>query len=190
MLQVLLNIAVFDMSVQAACEAPRFATYSYPSSSEPHAYHPGRLNLEQRIPESTADELVQRWSQDRDAGRRLHGRPGRCVVRRNEDTACSKARPIRGDPHTRSGGEQSEVYRALRSRYAALIGAYSAHAATQSFPSTPVRIIVPFTPGSGIDIVGGQSRRRSRTRGISRSSSITVRAPAERSPASRRESES
>ena len=38
--------------------------------------------------------------------------------------------------------------------YAALIGAYSAHAATQSFPSKPVRIIVPFTPGAGTDIVG------------------------------------
>jgi tripartite-type tricarboxylate transporter receptor subunit TctC len=38
--------------------------------------------------------------------------------------------------------------------YAALIGAYSAHAATQSFPSKPLRIIVPFTPGAGTDIVG------------------------------------
>ncbi|MGZ5261200.1 MAG: gamma-glutamyltransferase family protein, partial [Burkholderiales bacterium] len=86
MLQVLLNIAVFDMSVQAACEAPRFATYSFPSSSEPHAYHPGRLNLEQRIPESTADELTQR-------GHKVARWPdiawqagAVCVVRRNDES--------------------------------------------------------------------------------------------------------
>jgi gamma-glutamyltranspeptidase/glutathione hydrolase len=86
MLQVLLNIAVFDMSVQAACEAPRFATYSFPSSSEPHSYHPGRLNLEQRITDSTANELTQlghniaRWPD-------IAWQAGAvCVVRRNEET--------------------------------------------------------------------------------------------------------
>ena len=86
MLQVLLNITVFDMSIQAACEAPRFATYSFPSSSEPHAYHPGRLNLECRIPESTADELarrghtIARWPE-------IAWQAGAvCVVRRNEES--------------------------------------------------------------------------------------------------------
>ncbi|RPI41692.1 MAG: gamma-glutamyltransferase family protein, partial [Betaproteobacteria bacterium] len=44
MTQVFLNIVVFGMEPQAAVEAPRFATYSYPSSSAPHAYHPGRMN--------------------------------------------------------------------------------------------------------------------------------------------------
>src|SRR2546428_6905862 len=34
------NIAVFGMLPQAAIEAPRFSTYSYPGSLEPHAYHP------------------------------------------------------------------------------------------------------------------------------------------------------
>src|SRR6185295_11251865 len=53
MLQVLLNLTVFDMDPQTAIEAPRFASYSYPSSSAPHDYHPGRLNLEQRIPQAT-----------------------------------------------------------------------------------------------------------------------------------------
>ncbi|MCE9641004.1 MAG: gamma-glutamyltransferase family protein, partial [Betaproteobacteria bacterium] len=57
MLQVFLNVNVFGMEVQSAIEAPRFASYSYPSSSAPHAYHPGRLNLESRIPKSTGDEL-------------------------------------------------------------------------------------------------------------------------------------
>jgi gamma-glutamyltranspeptidase/glutathione hydrolase len=58
MLQVFLNISVFGMDVQEAIEAPRFATYSFPGSSAPHAYHPGRLNLENRIPAATGDALA------------------------------------------------------------------------------------------------------------------------------------
>ena len=86
MLQVFLNVAVFGMDPQAACEAPRFATYSFPSSSEPHAYHPGRLNLEKRIPESVGDALASRghevaWWPD------IDWRAGAvCAVRRNEET--------------------------------------------------------------------------------------------------------
>jgi gamma-glutamyltranspeptidase/glutathione hydrolase len=57
MLQFFLNVVIFDMDPQAAVEAPRFATYSFPSSSEPHAYHPGRLNLEARIPKETGERL-------------------------------------------------------------------------------------------------------------------------------------
>lgn len=57
MAQVFLNIAEFGMNPQDAIEAPRFATYSFPSSFEPHAYHPGRLNLESRIPASDGDTL-------------------------------------------------------------------------------------------------------------------------------------
>jgi gamma-glutamyltranspeptidase / glutathione hydrolase len=59
MLQVFLNLTVFGMDPQSACEAPRFATYSFPASSEPHAYHAGRLNLEERIPEATGNELTR-----------------------------------------------------------------------------------------------------------------------------------
>lgn len=86
MLQVFLNVTAFGMDPQAACEAPRFATYSYPSSSEPHAYHPGRLNLESRIPERTAQALaarghdVKRWPD-------IAWQAGAvCIVRRDEDT--------------------------------------------------------------------------------------------------------
>ena len=69
MLQVLLNILVFDMSPQRAVEAARVATQSFPDSFWPHRYFPGRLSLEARIPESTAAELadrgheVARWSE-------------------------------------------------------------------------------------------------------------------------------
>ena len=67
MLQVLLNLFVFGKDVQSAIEAPRFATYSFPSSFAPYDYYPGRLALEARIPEPVISELarrgheIQRW---------------------------------------------------------------------------------------------------------------------------------
>ena len=57
-LQVFLNVHAFGMSPQAAVEAPRFASYSWPGSALPHDYHPGRLNLEGRISRRTGDELA------------------------------------------------------------------------------------------------------------------------------------
>ena len=57
MLQVFLNTQLFGMEVQEAVEAPRVASYSYPSSFEPHAYHPGLLNLESRIERATGAAL-------------------------------------------------------------------------------------------------------------------------------------
>jgi gamma-glutamyltranspeptidase/glutathione hydrolase len=59
MLQVFLNINLFGMEPQEAVEAPRVASYSFPSSFEPHAYHPGRLNLENRIDKPTGEALGQ-----------------------------------------------------------------------------------------------------------------------------------
>jgi gamma-glutamyltranspeptidase/glutathione hydrolase len=60
MLQVLLNVSVFGMDLRSAIEAPRFATYSFPSSFEPHEYYPNRLALEGRIERKTADGLAER----------------------------------------------------------------------------------------------------------------------------------
>jgi gamma-glutamyltranspeptidase/glutathione hydrolase len=57
MLQVLLNLAVFDMDVTSAVDAPRFATYSFPSSFEPHEELPGRLMLEARVGDQTVEAL-------------------------------------------------------------------------------------------------------------------------------------
>ena len=58
MLQVLLNIVDFGMSPQAAVEAPRFATASFPNSFEPHDYTPGKLFLERRIGAGVGDKLA------------------------------------------------------------------------------------------------------------------------------------
>ncbi|MBM11308.1 MAG: hypothetical protein CL759_04435 [Chloroflexi bacterium] len=58
--QLMLNTLVFGMDPQQAVEAPRFSTQSVVNSFYPHTYLPGRLDLEEGIPESTADALRAR----------------------------------------------------------------------------------------------------------------------------------
>ena len=55
--QLMLNVILFGMDPQQAVEAPRFATQSNVNSFFPHVYHPGRLDLEEAIPETTAEVL-------------------------------------------------------------------------------------------------------------------------------------
>jgi gamma-glutamyltranspeptidase/glutathione hydrolase len=57
MVQVFLNVVLFGMDPQAAIEAPRFSSYSFPGSFEPHAYYPGQLALEGRIAPEVGAEL-------------------------------------------------------------------------------------------------------------------------------------
>ena len=57
-MQAFLNVHVFGMSPQAAVEAPRIASYSWPGSALPHSYKPGRINLEGRIDKATGDALA------------------------------------------------------------------------------------------------------------------------------------
>jgi gamma-glutamyltranspeptidase / glutathione hydrolase len=58
--QALLNMTVFGMDPQQAVEAPRFATYSFPDSFEPHSYSPGVLYVESRVPPGVRDGLRAR----------------------------------------------------------------------------------------------------------------------------------
>jgi gamma-glutamyltranspeptidase / glutathione hydrolase len=58
MLQVLLNILVFNMGPQEAVEAPRFQTEHFYASFADHLFVPGKLNLERRIPPDTAAKLT------------------------------------------------------------------------------------------------------------------------------------
>jgi gamma-glutamyltranspeptidase/glutathione hydrolase len=60
MLQVVLNIMHFGMDPQTAIEAPRVASYSFPSSFAPFEYFPGRLAVEGRIDQATRDDLAAR----------------------------------------------------------------------------------------------------------------------------------
>lgn len=58
MLQVFLNVVVFGMQIQEAIEEPRFISYSFPGSFEPHDYFPNRLNLEGRLAKETGETLA------------------------------------------------------------------------------------------------------------------------------------
>ena len=69
MVQALLNIVVFGMDPQSAVEAPRIGSYSYPGTSEPHAYHPRRIMIDARFPSSVESELAARGH---DVGRWPH----------------------------------------------------------------------------------------------------------------------
>jgi gamma-glutamyltranspeptidase / glutathione hydrolase len=60
MLQVFLNVAVFGMPLQEAIEAPRVASRSFPDSFWPHAYAPGKLEVERRIARETREALAER----------------------------------------------------------------------------------------------------------------------------------
>jgi gamma-glutamyltranspeptidase/glutathione hydrolase len=66
MLQVLLNVMHFGMDLQSAIEAPRVASYSFPSSFAPFEYFPGRLAVEGRIDQATRDALSARGHTIRD----------------------------------------------------------------------------------------------------------------------------
>ena len=58
LLQVLLNIIEFGMSPQESVESPRFQTEHFYSSFAMHEFVPGRLNLENRMPKATIDQLM------------------------------------------------------------------------------------------------------------------------------------
>ena len=58
MLQCFLNVVQWEMNPQQAIEAPRFATYSFPDSFEPHGNQPAKVKLESRHEEATATTLA------------------------------------------------------------------------------------------------------------------------------------
>lgn len=57
MLQSFLNIVEFGMPLGEAIMQPRFATYSFPATSDPHRYYPGKVSLESRIAPETIEAL-------------------------------------------------------------------------------------------------------------------------------------
>jgi gamma-glutamyltranspeptidase/glutathione hydrolase len=60
MLQVFLNVVEFGMTMQQAVEAPRVSSQSFPNSFAPHAYYPGRLNVEEDFGPVVIAELQRR----------------------------------------------------------------------------------------------------------------------------------
>ena len=60
MLQVFLNMVEFGMDPQAAIEAPRIISHSFPNSFWPHHSRPGEATVESRIPADVRDELASK----------------------------------------------------------------------------------------------------------------------------------
>ncbi len=58
MTQLFVNVVTFGLDVQSAIEAPRFASFSYPSSFAPNTYYPGLLMVEAGIALETRDALA------------------------------------------------------------------------------------------------------------------------------------
>jgi gamma-glutamyltranspeptidase/glutathione hydrolase len=83
MLQVLLNRRVFGMDVQTAVEAPRFATFSFPSSFAPFNHAPGLLMLEDGIAPSTARALGDKGHRIENWGHQNWLAGGVCAVVHN-----------------------------------------------------------------------------------------------------------
>ena len=91
MLQVLLNITAFGMTLQEAVEAPRIASANLQGSFEPHAYTPGGLLLEGRIPRVAADGLRHRGHAVRDWPDFTWQAGAVCAVRQDAATAVLSA---------------------------------------------------------------------------------------------------
>ena len=60
MVQMFLNMVEFGMDPQEAIEEPRVSTWSFPGSFWPHAYNPGLVGIEGRIPSESVSELERR----------------------------------------------------------------------------------------------------------------------------------
>jgi gamma-glutamyltranspeptidase/glutathione hydrolase len=58
MLQCLVNVLVYGMDPQTAVEAPRFASYSFPSSFAPNDYRPAVMCIEDRVTGEVGERLA------------------------------------------------------------------------------------------------------------------------------------
>src|SRR5437899_8441244 len=87
MVQVVCNLVDFEMNTQAAIEAPRVISRSFPWTFHPHAYEPGVLTVEGRITRSVRDALAERGHVIRDWPDFSPAAAGGCAVRRLETGA-------------------------------------------------------------------------------------------------------
>ena len=91
MLQVFLNITQFGMQVQQAVEAQRFSSASFPNSFAPHGYFPGRLCIEEDMPNGVIEEMRKR-GHDVEVLPHLPAQSGAvCAVMRDADTGLKHA---------------------------------------------------------------------------------------------------
>ena len=82
MVQVVCNIVDFGMNTQAAIEAPRVISRSFPWSFHPHAYEPGVLTIEARVAPDVREGLARRGHVIRMLPDFSPAAAGVCAVRR------------------------------------------------------------------------------------------------------------
>jgi gamma-glutamyltranspeptidase / glutathione hydrolase len=82
MVQVVCNIVDFGMNTQAAIEAPRVISRSFPWTFHPHAYEPGVLTVEGRVAPDVRDGLARRGHVVRMLPDFSPAAAGVCAVRR------------------------------------------------------------------------------------------------------------
>jgi gamma-glutamyltranspeptidase/glutathione hydrolase len=81
MVQVVCNVVDFEMNVQAAIEAPRVISRSFPWTFHPHAYEPGVLTVEGRIARDVRDGLAALGHAVRDLPDMSPAAAGVCAIR-------------------------------------------------------------------------------------------------------------
>ena len=72
--------------LQQAVETPRFASFSFPSSFEPHTIEPDRLMVEDAVPSGVVEALRKRGHDVRRWGERNWRAGGVCVVKHDVET--------------------------------------------------------------------------------------------------------
>ena len=85
------NVTQFGMQVQQAVEAQRFSSADFPNSFAPHDYFPGRLCIEEDMPNGVIDEMKKR-GHDVQVLPRLPAQSGAvCAVMRDPQTGMKHA---------------------------------------------------------------------------------------------------
>ena len=84
MVQTVCNVVDFGMNLQAAIEAPRVISRSFPWTFFPHAYEPGVLCVEGRVAREVRDALAARGHVIRDWPDMTPGAAGVCAIRELE----------------------------------------------------------------------------------------------------------
>lgn len=81
MVQTVCNVVDFGMNLQAAIEAPRVISRSFPWSFHPHAYEPGVLTVEGRVSRDVRDGLAALGHVIRDLPDMSPAAAGMCAIR-------------------------------------------------------------------------------------------------------------
>ena len=84
MVQTVCNVVDFGMNMQAAIEAPRVISRSFPWTFHPHAYEPGVLTVEGRIASDVRDGLASLGHVVRDLPDMSPAAAGMCAIRELE----------------------------------------------------------------------------------------------------------